>query len=91
MTINKKDISLEEALKFSNYEDSLLVRRENNLLLSNYQVSVLNRNGINYKNFGSARELLFEIEACLDDYFDEELDLVGLQLYEYIYYNDTNK
>jgi len=91
MIINKSDISIEEAIKFSNYDQLLLRRRENGILLSDYQVSVLNRNGINYKKFGNVRELLFEIENCLDDYFDEELDLVGSQISEYIYYNDTNK
>ena len=91
MIIKNKDISLDEAIKFSNYEELLLNRRENGMLLSDYQVSVLNRNGIDYRKFTEIRELLFEIENCLDDYFDEELDLVGSQLSEYIYYNDTKK
>lgn len=91
MTINKNEISIDEAIKFSNHDELLLKRRENNLLLSDYQVSVLNRNGINYKNFVNIKELLFEIESCLDDYFDDELDLVSSQLSEYIYYNETKK
>ena len=78
-------------MDFSNYNDLLLSRRENGFLLSDYQVSVLNRNGIDYKKFGNVRELLFEIDNCLDDYFDDELDLVGSQLFEYIYYNETKK
>ena len=91
MIINKKDVSLKEAIDFSNYKDLLLSRRENGLLLSDYQVSVLNRNGIDYRKFTKIRELLFEIENCLDDYFDEELDVVSSQLSEYIYYNEINK
>lgn len=91
MIINNKDVSLNEAIKFSNYNDLLLNRRENGLLLSDYQVSVLNRNGIDYKKYINIRELLFEIENYLDDYFDEELDLVSSQLSEFIYYTDTNK
>lgn len=91
MIINKKEISIDEAIKFSNYNDLLLKRRENNILLSDYQISVLNRNGIDYRKFSGVRELLFEIESCLDDDFDDELDLVGSQLSEYIYYNDTKK
>lgn len=91
MIINKKEVSLDEAISFSNYQNLLLSRRENGLLLSDYQVSVLNRNGIDYRKFGNVRELLFEIENCLDDDFDDELDLVGSQLSEYIYYNDTKK
>ena len=91
MLVNKTEISLDEAIKISNYEEFLFKRRDNNMLLSDYQVSVLNRNGINYNNFGNIRELLFEIENCLDDYFDDELDIVGQQLSEYIYYNETKK
>ena len=91
MIINKKDVSVNDAINFSNYQELLLNRRENGMLLSDYQVSVLNRNGIDYKRFNNVRELLFEIENCLDDYFDDELDLVCSQLSEYIYYNDTKK
>ena len=75
----------------ANYKELLLSRRENGLLLSDYQVSVLNRNGIDYKKYNNVRELLFEIENYLDDDFDEELDLVSSQLSEFIYYTDTKK
>ena len=91
MMVNKTEISLDEAMKISNYENLLLKRRENNILLSDYQVSILNKNGINYNNFSNIRDLLFEIENCLDDDFDEELDMVSQQLSEYIYYNETKK
>lgn len=91
MLINKKDVSLKEAMDFSNYSDLLLSRRENGFLLSDYQVSVLNRNGIDYKRYNNVRELLFEIENYLDEDFDEELDLVSSQLSEFIYYTDTKK
>ena len=91
MLVNKKEISLDQAIKFANHEELLLKRRENNILLSDYQVSVLSRNGINYNSFSNVRELLFEIENCLDDYFDDELDMVSQQLSEYIYYNETKK
>ena len=91
MIINKIEVSVDDAIKFSNYQELLLNRRENGMLLSDYQVAVLNRNGIDYKRFNNVRELLFEIENCLDDYFDDELDLVSSQLSEYIYYNDTKK
>lgn len=91
MIVNKKEIDINEAIKIANHENLLLRRRKNNILLSDYQVSVLNRNGINYNNFSNVRDLLFEIENYLDDYFDDELDLVGQQLAEYIYYNETKK
>lgn len=91
MIVNKKEISIDEAIKVANYEQLLLKRRKNGLLLSDYQISVLNRNGIDINKFINIRDLLFEIENCLDDYFDDELDLVGSQISEYIYYSDTKK
>ena len=91
MIVNKKEISVDEAIKISNYDSLLLKRRENNLLLSDYQVSVLNRNGIDYKKYNTIRELVFDIENCLDDDYDDELDMVSSQLSEYIYYSDTKK
>ena len=91
MVINNKEVSIDEIMKIAEHESILLKRRENNMLLSDYQVSVLNRNGINYNSFSNVRDLLFEIENSLDDYFDDELDLVSQQLAEYIYYNETKK
>ena len=82
---------MRNAIDFSNYEELLLKRRENNILLSDYQVAVLNRNGIDYKKYASIKELLFDVENCLDEDFDEELDLVSSQLSEFIYYNETKK
>ena len=91
MIINNKDVSVEEAIDFSNYNDLLLVRRNNGILLSNYQAMVLKNNGIDFNQFSDVRQLLFEIENCLDDYYDDELDLVASQLSEFIYYSDTKK
>ena len=91
MNINSKDISLEDAISFSNQQELFLKRRENNMLLSDYQISILNRFGIDYRNYSNIKDLVFEIENCLDDDFDEELDLISSQLSEYIYYNETKK
>ena len=91
MEINKKEISIDEAIKISEYQQLLLKRRENNILLSDYQVSILKRNGIEYQRYNNIKDLLFEIENSLEDYFDDELDIVSSQLAEYIYYNETKK
>lgn len=93
MNMNDKNLNIlfDKAVEFSNFEELLLSRRENGLLLSDYQVDVLNRNGIDYKYFSNIKDLMFEIENCLDEEFDEELDLVSSQLSEYIYYNEFKK
>ena len=61
------------------------------MLLSDYQINVLNNNGINYSQYCDIKTMLFDIEDILSDNYDEELDLVSSQLAEYIYYNNTNK
>ena len=91
MIINNKEVSVESAIKFSNQNNILLNRRDNGMLLSDYQISILKRNGIDYMKFNNIRELLFDIENSLDDYYDDELDLVSSQLAEFIYYCDTKK
>lgn len=91
MLINNRDVSVDEAISFANYNNLLLSRRDNGLLLSDYQVDILNRNGINYKNFSNIKDLMFEIENMLDEEFNEELDIISSQLAEYIYYKDFNK
>lgn len=91
MIVNNKEVSVDEAVKFANFDELLLKRQENGFLLSDYQIYVLKRNGINFSSFNNIRDLLFEIESCLDNDFDEDLDLVGSQISEYIYYSDTKK
>ena len=50
MNINNENINIDKAIELSNYQELLLKRRENNLLLNDYQIGVLNRFGIkNYK------------------------------------------
>ena len=91
MMVKNTDISVMDAIIFSNHEELLYKRRDNNMLLSDYQVAVLTRNGIDYKKYGNVRELLFDIEAFLDEEYDDELDMVGSQISEYLYYNETKK
>ncbi|MBQ9854176.1 MAG: hypothetical protein IJO57_03990 [Bacilli bacterium] len=89
--MDKNYISFEDAINSINIDNTILKRRDNNILLSDYQIGVLQRNGINYSKYSNVRNLLFNIEEILNDYFDDELDLVSAQLGEFIYYNDTNK
>lgn len=87
----KKDVNFDEVLNEINIDNIILKRRKNNFLLSDYQISVLNRVGINYNQFTNIKDLMFKIESILIDEDDEELDLIGMQIAEFIYYNDTNK
>ena len=83
-----KDINLEEAIQVEDIDNVIL---KNGILLSDYQISVLNRNNIDYNNYSNIHDLLFDIEELLNDDYDDELDLISSQLAEFIYYNETKK
>lgn len=91
MKINNDNIDINEAIEIADIDSIVMKRRENNLLLNDYQIEVLKLNGINYLEYCNMKELLFKIEECLDDNFDEELDIVSNQLSEFIYYNESKK
>lgn len=91
MEINNKDINVNDAVNYAGFDNIILKRRDNNFLLSDYQISVLNRVGIDFNKYSNIRDLLFDVEELLNEIYDDELDLVSNQLSEFIYYNDTNK
>lgn len=91
MIINGKDVTVEEAIKISKIENSFIRRRNNGLLLSDYQISILNSCNIDYKKHSTLSSLLFEIEDCLNEEDNYELEEVSKQLAEIHYYSETNK
>ena len=91
MRIKDKNIEVIDAVNFANYQDMLFKRRENNMLLSDYQINVLKSNGINYSIYANLRELLFKINEVLSNNYQEDLDLVASQISEFLYYNETKK
>lgn len=91
METNNKEISFEDAIEVADIENSILKRRNNSLLLSDYQVNVLENRGIMYEKYGSIHELLFDIEEMLNDEYDDELDNISKQLAEMAYYGETRK
>ena len=84
-------IDFNTAVEIANIDNIILKRRKNGMLLSDYQISVLKRNEIEYEKYSTMQTLLFDIEEILNDDYDEELDLISGQLAEFIYYKDTKK
>ena len=74
-------------------EKSFLKVRDNGLLLSDEDISILEEYEIDYRKFKNLQELLFEITKVLNDYGDEAsvLEELSIKLGEYNYYNYTNK
>ena len=91
MKINNQEINIEDAIKYADYDKLLLRHRDNDLLLSDYQIDVLKRNDIDYFKYANINQLLFDIEEILNIEYDEELDNVSSQLAELSYYKNTKK
>lgn len=91
MKIFNNEVSVDEAVKITNLEKILLKHRKEGILLSDYQLDILERNGICYDKYNNMRKLLFDIEDILMVEYDADLDTVGKQLAELIYYKDVNK
>lgn len=91
MLVNGVDINVKDAMELSKVESDFLKRRESGLLLSDYQISILDMCDINYKNHSNLSSLLFEIEEYLNNEENDELEEVSRQLAEIHYYSETNK
>lgn len=91
MKINNVDIDIDEAIRLADVDKIVLKRRKNNILLSDYQMMILKERNFNLDKITNINELLFEIEEYLNNNYDNELDLIGSQLAEFIYYQQTNK
>lgn len=61
------------------------------LFLSDYQISILNSNGIKESMYSSMSELMVLIEDALQDDDNEELDEISKEISEFNYYNNINK
>lgn len=65
----------------------------NGILLTNHEIEVLNQYDIPYRDCHNLKEIIFQIEAILDemDIVDEELDYVSSMIAERDYYQNTNQ
>lgn len=72
-------------------EKSFLKRRSNGLMLSDNDIEILKRNGLNYLDYSNLESLIFAISIMLSEEENDELDKLNAKLGEYNYYNYTNK
>ena len=61
-----------------------------NLVLTDYQMDILNKNGIDVTKFKSNHELIYYLENILNSTSNDELENVSLELSEMYYYNNVN-
>ena len=65
--------------------------RKKKIYLSDYQIEVLNRFGIDFNKYNDLKEIIFEVESILNEENDPELGKISSELSEFNYYNNTNK
>ena len=87
MIINNQDINIDDLVSDKYMHKKL----DNGLFLSDYQIDVLLRNGIDPYKCGSIDELIYLIDEILDEEDEEELDIISKEIMEFNYYANTNK
>lgn len=80
---------IEELVGLKDSDKNMLKTRNNGLLLTDNQVSTLQRYNIDSSKCGSMSELLYMIDQA--DYDDEELNYLADQIAETNYYQNTRK
>ena len=81
---------IEELVGLKDNDKNMLKARNNGLLLTDNQISLLERYNIDASKCGSMSELLYMIDQ-VDDPEDDELTYLAEQLSEIKYYKDTRK
>lgn len=89
MIVNGKEYDVNKLV--SEQETSFLKKRDNGLMLSDEDIDILKRNGINYLDYSDIKSLLFAITEVLDECDEASLEELSIKLGEYNYYNYTNK
>jgi len=82
---------IDEEMIISN-EKSFL-KKYNNIYISDEQKNILERYNININKYLDVKELIYDIEECLNNSLEEldDLEWVSQTISEYNYYNNTNK
>lgn len=85
---------IEELVGLNDADRNMLKARKNGLLLTDNQVSTLERYGINAGNVKSTEELIYLIEEANKGTWDDEyseLDYLADELSQRRYYEETKK
>ncbi len=87
MIINNQEINIDDL-----YSQKYMHKEvKKGIFLSEYQMDVLRRNGINIDECGSINDLMYYIDEIIDESDDEELDIVYNEIMEFNYYSNVNK
>lgn len=74
-----------------NFMDNKFQTLKNGLMLTNWEISVLDKYSISYENCKTLKDVLFEIENVLFNLDGcEELERISISISERDYYQNTN-
>ncbi len=93
MIFKGKNLDVDQLVEDLNIKNDFYTYRNNDIILSNNQINILNRNKINYKKYSNLSSLIFDIEDIIndDEDYDIELDNLLEVLAEINYYKNTKK
>ena len=86
-----KDYNLNDLLNNIDFESNRLVKINNKLYLTNYQIEILNKYNIDYKSLGNLSSIIYVAEEILEEDDYEDLDEIIRELSERNYYENTKK
>ena len=89
MIIDEFNLNIDEVVG----TEKKFLKKYNNIYISEEQIDILNKYDINIEKYININELMYDIEDCLNDSYEEleDLEWVSQTLSEYNYYNNTNK
>lgn len=88
------EFDLEKIVSEINFESGKFVTCKNGLMLTNMEIDVLKRYGVEYEKCNSLKEIIYLVEDILneDDSSDlDELEYISSTIAERDYYQNTNK
>lgn len=83
--------NINELINDIDFESNKLVKITDKLYLTNYQIEILTKYNINYKELGSLSSIIFMAEEILEEDDYEDLEEITKELSERNYYENTNK
>lgn len=86
-----KEYDINELLNSIDFNENKLVKVNDKLMLTNYQIEVLKRFDIIPENYSNLSSIIYDAEIAYEEAEDEELDIILSELQERNYYENTNK
>ncbi len=87
MKINNQEIDINDLVN----EKYMHKEIKKGIFLSDYQIEVLLKYGINPNNYNTLNDLIYQIDEVLDEEDEDDLDQVSKEINEFNYYHNTNK